>query len=95
MELQSRFIIYKDQLFEFRYDKFIVTSDIYVLNKNLEFEYLRGINTSSKIDLKMIYSNYITDINVFRAYTNYLKAKDTARSKKYLRWFKNNPELLI
>lgn len=95
MELQSRFIIYKDQLFEFRYDKFIVTSDIYVLNKNLEFEYLRGINTSSKIDLKMIYSNYITDVNVFRAYTNYLKSKDTVRSKKYLRWFKNNPELLI
>lgn len=95
METQSNFVIYKDQLIEIRYEKFITYSDIYVLNNKIEFEYSHKINISSKSDQNLVHSNHIKEANVFKAYTDYLQAKNTVRARKYLNWFKNRTELLI
>lgn len=95
METQSRFVIYKDQLIEIRYAKYLTDADIYVLNNKIEFEYSHKINISSKSDQKLVYATRITEPNIFKAYTDYLRAKNTIRARKYLNWFKNRTELLI
>nr|DAS24659.1 MAG TPA: hypothetical protein [Caudoviricetes sp.] len=95
METQSNFVIYKDQLVEIRYNKYLTNSDIYVLNNKIEFVFSHKINISSKLDQKLVHSTCIKGPNIFKAYTDYLQAKNTIRARKYLNWFKNRTELLI